>query len=242
MDVGLRETGRRLSGNSGRGGSLAKRHSSSTTPSACRSTSCRMRRAIRVSRLIRLDLITRWTSRAIARALPGKVRRSRRRILLISSCRSQNSKAIGRRGLTAARCWPSLIRGRGASELKAGEEGEVILDHTPFYAESGGQVGDRGWFYSDDHNTVVAEVKGCYYPIQGVRAHQVVVKSPPSKTRRVGHPQGRRQGGCGREHRHPRSHHAQSHGDASAAGGTARGSGQAREAGGVAGRAGASAV
>jgi len=67
--------------------------------------------------------------------------------------------------------------GQGVKELKAGEAGEVILDHTPFYAESGGQVGDRGWFYSDDHNTVVAEVTGCYYPIQGVRAHQVVVKS-----------------------------------------------------------------
>ena len=67
--------------------------------------------------------------------------------------------------------------GEGVRELKAGEEGEVILDHTPFYAEAGGQVGDRGWFYSDDHNTVVAEVKGCYYPIQGVRAHQVIAKS-----------------------------------------------------------------
>ena len=66
----------------------------------------------------------------------------------------------------------------GVNELKAGEAGEVILDHTPFYAESGGQVGDRGWFYSDDHNTVIAEVKGCYAPIQGVRAHQVVMKSP----------------------------------------------------------------
>ena len=73
----------------------------------------------------------------------------------------------------------AIIRGgQGVRELKAGDEGEVILDHTPFYAEAGGQVGDRGWFYSDDHNTVVAEVKGCYYPIQGVRAHQVVVKSP----------------------------------------------------------------
>jgi alanyl-tRNA synthetase len=66
--------------------------------------------------------------------------------------------------------------GLGAQELKSGDEGEVILDHTPFYAESGGQVGDRGWFYSDDHNSVVAEVKGCYYPIQGVRAHQVIAK------------------------------------------------------------------
>ena len=67
---------------------------------------------------------------------------------------------------------------QGAQELKPGEPGEIILDHTPFYAESGGQVGDRGWFYSDDHNTVVAEVTGCYYPVQGVRAHQVVAKQP----------------------------------------------------------------
>jgi alanyl-tRNA synthetase len=71
----------------------------------------------------------------------------------------------------------AIIKGnQGTQELKPGESGEVILDHTPFYAESGGQVGDRGWFYSDDHNTVVAEVTGCYYPVQGVRAHQVVAK------------------------------------------------------------------
>jgi alanyl-tRNA synthetase len=76
-----------------------------------------------------------------------------------------------------------ISKGQGAQELKPGEEGEIILDHTPFYAESGGQVGDRGWFYSDDHNTIVAEVKGCYYPVQGVRAHQVVMKSPPNENR-----------------------------------------------------------
>jgi alanyl-tRNA synthetase len=68
--------------------------------------------------------------------------------------------------------------GQGARELKVGEAGEVILDHTPFYADSGGQVGDKGWFYSDDHNTIVADVTGCYSPIQGVRAHQVVAKQP----------------------------------------------------------------
>jgi alanyl-tRNA synthetase len=77
----------------------------------------------------------------------------------------------------------AIIRnGQGTQELKAGESGEVILNHTPFYAESGGQVGDKGWFYSDDHNTVVADVTGCYSPIQGVRAHQVVAK----QTLRVG--------------------------------------------------------
>jgi alanyl-tRNA synthetase len=71
-----------------------------------------------------------------------------------------------------------IHNGHGTQQLKPGDEGEIILDHTPFYAESGGQVGDRGWLYSDDHNTVVAEVKGCYSPIQGVRAHQVIAKQP----------------------------------------------------------------
>jgi alanyl-tRNA synthetase len=71
-----------------------------------------------------------------------------------------------------------ISKGQGLQELKPGDEGEIILDHTPFYAESGGQVGDRGWLYGDDHNTVMADVKGCYSPIQGVRAHQVIAKQP----------------------------------------------------------------
>ncbi|HKD80744.1 MAG TPA: alanine--tRNA ligase [Candidatus Angelobacter sp.] len=68
--------------------------------------------------------------------------------------------------------------GQGVKELKAGEEGEVVLDHTPFYADSGGQVGDIGVFYDSGHTNIVAEVNGCYMPVQGVRAHKVKTRQP----------------------------------------------------------------
>jgi alanyl-tRNA synthetase len=43
----------------------------------------------------------------------------------------------------------SLIRdGRFVEVLQKGEEGIVVLEHTPFYAESGGQVGDIGYLRS----------------------------------------------------------------------------------------------
>jgi alanyl-tRNA synthetase len=73
--------------------------------------------------------------------------------------------------------------GVGVPELKGGEAGEVVLDATSFYADSGGQVGDMGWLVvpggtSGDHNSVVAEVKGCTKPVQGVFAHRVVARQP----------------------------------------------------------------
>jgi alanyl-tRNA synthetase len=68
--------------------------------------------------------------------------------------------------------------GVGVQELKPGERGDIVLDQTPFYADAGGQVGDVGWLYSDDHNTIVAEVEGVVYPVQGVRAHRVTAKQP----------------------------------------------------------------
>ena len=68
----------------------------------------------------------------------------------------------------------ALVKGGvGVPELKGGETGEVVLDATSFYADSGGQVGDVGWLYSGDHNSVVAEVSGATKPVQGVFAHKV---------------------------------------------------------------------
>jgi alanyl-tRNA synthetase len=73
----------------------------------------------------------------------------------------------------------AIVRdGAGVPQANAGESVEVVLDHTSFYADSGGQVGDTGWFYSDDHNVVVADVLGCVQPVQGVRAHKVYLRQP----------------------------------------------------------------
>jgi alanyl-tRNA synthetase len=66
--------------------------------------------------------------------------------------------------------------GVGVPAAKAGELVDVVLDHTSFYGDSGGQVGDTGLFLSTDGNTTVAEIQGCVLPVQGVRAHKALLK------------------------------------------------------------------
>jgi len=44
-------------------------------------------------------------------------------------------------------------------EAKAGDEVEIVTNQTPFYAESGGQVGDQGIIYSNDCKIIIKDTQ-----------------------------------------------------------------------------------
>jgi len=58
-------------------------------------------------------------------------------------------------------------------ELGEGQQGRVILNETPFYAESGGQVGDTGRIVSANASMKVSDT---YSPLQGLIIHKVTVE------------------------------------------------------------------
>ena len=51
------------------------------------------------------------------------------------------------------------INGDAKEALAPGEEGVIVLDRTPFYAESGGQVGDYGQLFIDNSSFVVKDTQ-----------------------------------------------------------------------------------
>jgi alanyl-tRNA synthetase len=65
----------------------------------------------------------------------------------------------------------AIIKGDEVDALNEGEEGEIVLDRTPFYAESGGQVGDVGLLVG--LSKALAVVRDTYSPAQGLIAHKI---------------------------------------------------------------------
>ena len=64
-----------------------------------------------------------------------------------------------------------------AETLDRAEEGrevEIFLDKTPFYAESGGQVGDTGVIETETGSALVVDTQ---HAIQGLHGHRVKVTS-----------------------------------------------------------------
>src|SRR6478672_6079569 len=52
-----------------------------------------------------------------------------------------------------------LMNGKSVEEAEAGTDVQIVLDKTPFYAESGGQIGDRGYISGDAVLVRVEDVK-----------------------------------------------------------------------------------
>lgn len=67
-----------------------------------------------------------------------------------------------------------LKAGVVVTELREGEEAEVFLDKTPFYGESGGQVGDTGRMHTE---SLMVDVLDTKKPLEGVISHIIKVRA-----------------------------------------------------------------
>lgn len=61
-----------------------------------------------------------------------------------------------------------VVEGQFVKQISQDEEGLIILDSTPFYAEKGGQIGDTGTLQAQG---VLFEVNDCQSPYKGIIAH-----------------------------------------------------------------------
>ncbi|GAB3762901.1 alanyl-tRNA synthetase [Nocardioides ginsengisegetis] len=73
---------------------------------------------------------------------------------------------------TESKALALLSGGAPATVLAQGDIGELVLDRTPFYAESGGQVADAGTIEFDGGRLEVLDVQR---PVRGLVVHQVRV-------------------------------------------------------------------
>ena len=66
-----------------------------------------------------------------------------------------------------------LVKQETVDMLPAGIDAEIVLDQTPFYAETGGQVGDHGRLIDADTGEKVATVLDTYPAVPGLTVHKI---------------------------------------------------------------------
>ncbi|MGB7819737.1 MAG: alanine--tRNA ligase [Ornithinibacter sp.] len=69
-----------------------------------------------------------------------------------------------------------VVDGAAVTEVEPGQRGQVVLNRTPFYAESGGQIADEGVITADGVYLKVIDVQR---PVKGLIAHTVEVVAGP---------------------------------------------------------------
>jgi len=88
------------------------------------------------------------------------------------------TRFLGYEDLTSTSVVKGLVVERELrDEIGAGVEAELVLDRTPFYAETGGQVGDRGSLFALDGDKV-ADVRTTYPAVPGLTVHRIVSVAP----------------------------------------------------------------
>ncbi|MGD0496975.1 MAG: alanine--tRNA ligase [Bryobacteraceae bacterium] len=70
-----------------------------------------------------------------------------------------------------------LVDKQLVEEVPAGAKVELVLDQTPFYAEAGGQVGDRGALYRASGEKA-ADVETAFPCVPGLTAHRITTHAP----------------------------------------------------------------
>ncbi|GAA3746104.1 alanine--tRNA ligase [Salinactinospora qingdaonensis] len=74
-----------------------------------------------------------------------------------------------------ARILGLIVDGEAVPAARAGDRAEVVLDRTPFYAESGGQLADKGTLSVDGRGVI--DIDDVQRPIAGLSVHRGTVRS-----------------------------------------------------------------
>jgi alanyl-tRNA synthetase len=70
-----------------------------------------------------------------------------------------------------------LVDHEMVDSIEPGTKAELVFDQTPFYAETGGQVGDKGSLMSASGDKV-ADVETAYPPVPGLTVHRITATAP----------------------------------------------------------------